>query len=419
MKGQGLHYGSYEEVTRIGQEVNHHLATVGELFGVLQTYVDAVLDESHTLMLAIFQLDGDRLDVYLSEHGQMSFMSRALQGVCKYVIETQQSCFIRRLSEEGEQLPFQGMDSMGTERKESLIFVPLLLGGVALGVLSIQHALPNVYGQEDQFILQLLASYVALGLHNVGVYSGLREMDEARQELEQRALSAEEMSSIGQSAFELTHRLSNDLGVVEAYVTTIEFELKNLGVTSGVIAESLKEILGSVEAVLSFSEDLKRELAKWGATAEEADEAVMMSPRMLLEEAAVVASLPATIEIGVEVEDDVMPVRVIHGLVADILRNLVINAIQAMPMGGRITLRGRNVGRSVALEVGDTGVGIPKERIPKVFDLFFSTKGSSGFGLWSARRNALKNHGDLKVESKLGQGTTFRLLLPRTNGERG
>jgi signal transduction histidine kinase len=117
----------------------------------------------------------------------------------------------------------------------------------------------------------------------------------------------------------------------------------------------------------------------------------------------------------VQIEDDMAMLRGIQSLVADILRNLVANAIQAMPGGGTITLRSRNAGRYVALEVSDTGVGIAPERKSQIFGLFFSTKGSSGFGLWSARRNALRNHGDLSVESKLGEGTTFTLLLPRAD----
>jgi signal transduction histidine kinase len=118
-----------------------------------------------------------------------------------------------------------------------------------------------------------------------------------------------------------------------------------------------------------------------------------------------------------EIDADVDYIRIIPGSIDDVLRNLIANAIHAMPDGGKITLRARNGGRYVALEVTDTGVGIPPEKQSKIFDLFFSTKGSSGFGLWSARRNILKNHGGLKVESKPDQGTTFILLLPRINGE--
>ena len=113
-----------------------------------------------------------------------------------------------------------------------------------------------------------------------------------------------------------------------------------------------------------------------------------------------------------EIDDNVAAVRVIHSLVVDILRNLMTNAIDAMPEGGKITLKAHNAGRFVALEVIDTGAGIPQQSLSKIFDLFYSTKGSSGFGLWSARTNALRNQGDLTVKSQEGRGTTFTLLLP-------
>src|ERR1700730_6698381 len=124
-------------------------------------------------------------------------------------------------------------------------------------------------------------------------------------------------------------------------------------------------------------------------------------------------TLPSGIELFLKIDDDVAEVRAIRGLVIDILRNLLVNAIEAMPGGGRITLSARNATRFVLLEVSDTGAGIPEEKQSKVFDLFFSSKGSSGFGLWSARRNALRNRGDLRIQSQPGLGTTFTLLLPK------
>ncbi len=163
------------------------------------------------------------------------------------------------------------------------------------------------------------------------------------------------------------------------------------------------------------AEIFRQELAKLNAKEETAGEPVLLSPRVLLEEAATTLRSQSAISIGLEVDDDVANVQVFHNLVADILRNLIDNAIQALPDGGTITLRAYNEGRYTALQVSDTGIGIPQEKLSQIFDLFFSTKGSSGFGLWSARRNALKNHGDLKVESQPGQGTTFTLLLPRAD----
>jgi signal transduction histidine kinase len=65
--------------------------------------------------------------------------------------------------------------------------------------------------------------------------------------------------------------------------------------------------------------------------------------------------------------------------------------------------------------VEDTGPGIPPARQARIFDLFYSTKGSFGFGLWSARRNALKNGGDLKVKKSSRGGTIFTLSLQKAN----
>jgi signal transduction histidine kinase len=162
--------------------------------------------------------------------------------------------------------------------------------------------------------------------------------------------------------------------------------------------------------VLSFSVKLKQELDK-----QVEDEPVLISPQELLKEVMVVPSLPPNTYMSLSIDNGVGPVQIIRSQAADILRNLVTNAIDAMPNGGKITLQARNSGRFVALEVIDTGIGIPAQEQEKIFDLSYSPKGSSGFGLWSALRNARRNHGELKVESRPGH-TMFTLLLPRTDG---
>ncbi len=288
----------------------------------------------------------------------------------------------------------------------SLVVVPIHFKDQYYGNLGLRHEEVGHFRDTDIDFFEALAQQLASTIHRL-------ETVQERKEFEQRASAAEEMSSLGQSAFELTHRLGNDLGLVNFYISDIQSELGDLGVSNDLVSRKLDNISQAVQNVLFFSGDLKQELAKLGAKEETAGEPVGISTRELLEEALVAVPLPANISICVELDNDVAGVRGFQNLIADILRNLVANAVQAMPDGGTITLRGRNAGRYVAMEVSDTGVGIPQEKLPQVFDLFFSTKGSSGFGLWSARRNALRNHGELKVESEPGEGTTFTLFLPR------
>ena len=294
----------------------------------------------------------------------------------------------------------------------SFIVTPIMFKDQYYGNLGLRHEDVGHFRGTDIHFFEGLAQQLASTIYRL-------ETAQARQEFEQRALSAEEMGSIGQSAYEVTHRLGNDLGLVESYAEDIQSELESLGVNSKFVSRKLENIVQATRTVLDLSRELKQQLASLGATEEAASEPVIISPKILLEEAQAHTAplLPSNIQIFMKVDNDVDNIRVIPGSIDDVLRNLIANAIHAMPDGGKITLRARNAGRYVALEVADTGVGIPPEKQSKIFDLFFSTKGSSGFGLWSARRNILKNRGEIKVESKPDQDTIFILLLPRINGE--
>ncbi len=101
--------------------------------------------------------------------------------------------------------------------------------------------------------------------------------------------------------------------------------------------------------------------------------------------------------------------------------NLFLNAIQAMPHGGQLTVRGRETGDgALEVEVADTGVGIPEENTGSVFDPFFTTKevgAGSGLGLFVSYGIVEKHNGTITLRSKVGEGTTFVVRLPVTAGQ--
>ena len=103
---------------------------------------------------------------------------------------------------------------------------------------------------------------------------------------------------------------------------------------------------------------------------------------------------------------------------SQVLLNLVINARDAMPQGGTLTLATRQVGDEVELEVRDTGQGIAPEHLRQLFTPFFTTKGGRGTGLGLSVADALVRGagGRIEVESTPGQGSRFRLRLPRVGG---
>ena len=98
--------------------------------------------------------------------------------------------------------------------------------------------------------------------------------------------------------------------------------------------------------------------------------------------------------------------------------NLLLNAVQAMPGGGILTLKGQNSkdGQWITISIQDSGVGIPDEDMNKLFDPFFSTKeGGIGLGLSIAHRIIDQHHGKIEVESNPGKGTLFSIWLPIHN----
>jgi len=94
--------------------------------------------------------------------------------------------------------------------------------------------------------------------------------------------------------------------------------------------------------------------------------------------------------------------------------NLVQNALDAMPQGGTLTLRGEGTATEVQLQVRDTGSGIPAEQLPHIFEPLYTTKPEgTGLGLYLMQEIVAAHGGKVMVESVVGQGTTFTFTLPR------
>jgi PAS domain S-box-containing protein len=185
--------------------------------------------------------------------------------------------------------------------------------------------------------------------------------------------------------------------------------------------------LDAIEASAKRGEDLTRHLLTFSRRQRLQPMSIALSDRIEDLQALIATSLPPTVKLVIDVPPDLWPVKVDPSELELSLLNLAVNARDAMPNGGVLSIFAENrtladethglLGEFVTLTVCDTGVGIPADILPKIFDPFFTTKEVSkgtGLGLSQVYGFAEQSGGRVVVESDLGEGARFTLFLPRS-----
>jgi PAS domain S-box-containing protein len=292
----------------------------------------------------------------------------------------------------------------------------------------------RLYYRADGSLLQVEV-YAALldlqdGRYIMAVARDITERkrnEQERQRMREQLEQARKMETIGTLAAGVAHDFNN---LLTAIMGNAEL-LQTIYAGDPQIQERTQQILQACErgknmvnALLTFSRRGMTDMRP-----QQMNELVSSSQQIL------VYMLPASIRVQTHLQPDLPPVYADATQIEQMLMNLCANARDAMPAGGTITLRTCKVtldaphvmsgkellpGEYVCIEVEDTGGGIPPEYLPHIFDPFFTTKPvgrGTGLGLATVYGIVLAHGGGIEVESQVGVGTRFRILLPaRTEG---
>ncbi|WP_309089392.1 PAS domain S-box protein [Phenylobacterium sp.] len=185
--------------------------------------------------------------------------------------------------------------------------------------------------------------------------------------------------------------------------------------------------LDAIEASAKRGEDLTRHLLAFSRRQRLQPSSISLAERVDDLQALIATSLPPTVALVLDMPVQLWPVQVDPSELELSLLNLAVNARDAMPAGGVLSILAENrtfetpvnglQGDFVALTISDTGVGIPPDILPRIFDPFFTTKEvnkGTGLGLSQVYGFAEQSGGRIEVDSQLGQGTRFTLFLPRS-----
>lgn len=244
------------------------------------------------------------------------------------------------------------------------------------------------------------------------------EQSRLREQLSQ----SQRLESIGKLTGGIAHDFNNLLAVI---LGNLEFLRENMAED-----ENRQIVDESIDATVKGSE-LTRNMLSFARKAPLAPVRGDLNAIVKGMEGLFSRTLPSSIELETSLPADLWPVMSDPSSTESALLNLIINARDAMPRGGKLTIETSNVrvdeeyqelrgeditpGRYVLLAVSDTGEGIPPERLPRIFEPFFTTKPvgrGSGLGLSMLEGFMRQSHGTVRVYSEVGVGTTFKLYFP-------
>lgn len=231
--------------------------------------------------------------------------------------------------------------------------------------------------------------------------------------LEQQLLQAQKLTALGELVSTTTHEFNNILTTIINYA---KLGLRHRDDASR--QKAFEKILAAGERAAKITNSVLGMARNRSNSFEPTDLAPIIHETMVLLEREF-----SKYRVRVELQLQAVPLVIVNGnQIQQVLLNLLINARQAMPNGGQVTIKLEHdaSGEMVDLVVRDTGAGIPADKLPSIFDPFFTTKhgpdetgkGGTGLGLSCCRQVIEAHRGRIRVESTVGKGTAFTLKLP-------
>ena len=234
-----------------------------------------------------------------------------------------------------------------------------------------------------------------------------KKAEKELKEIQDKMSRSEKLTALGKLAGMVSHELRNPLSVIKTSIYLLKMKLE----TSS--DEKIKRHLDILNQEVDISDKIISDFLSFSRVKE---------PKLgnfniydIIKESLREVSIPKNIEVSVELESQLPYINVDRVQIKIVFANLILNALQSMPNGGKVTFTGSQKDEFLEINIYDTGEGITKENLAKVFDPLFTTKpNGSGLGL-AVCQTIIEGHiGSIELESEIGKGTKIRIKLPLT-----
>lgn len=460
-----------EIIQAIASEVNSTL----NLAQILDTILSSMRDEfgfEHSMVLLLDE-SGEKLRVVASRGYRESGIGAQVlvgQGTVGVVAKHKKMMRVsnigmQRLYLSAVKTSIAGADAPhdqrvklpGLENAQSQIALPLLAKDHLIGVFAVESPAMNAFDELDEALLKIVGNLAASSIDNASLYSlaeeRLEELDKANSALAQFNESLEEkvrqrtaelstalqqlteaqdqlilqekMASLGHLVAGIAHEINNPIGVVNSAVDVAsrclaKIESSLVSLRDEQLEKLLKILKDSTEAMRSAGERMAT-LVKSLRVFAHLDEAEFKRADLHSGLDTALALIQSELRERIAVVKEYGEIPLVYcspGQINQVFMSLLLNAAQAIKDTGEIRIKTFLRGDRVHVQVSDTGSGIPPERLSRIFEFGFSRERARvkmGTGL-STSYNILKKHrGDIAVESAVGKGSTFTVILPIEN----
>jgi signal transduction histidine kinase/ActR/RegA family two-component response regulator/HAMP domain-containing protein len=293
------------------------------------------------------------------------------------------------------------------------------------GILVVARTTADSFSSGECEFLNMLSEQVALAAHHARLHEQLERAYNDLRQSQQAAMQQDRLRALGQMASGIAHDVNNALSPIMGNAEMILNQELDLS------PKARKRL----NCILTASEDIAHFIARlrdFYRRREEVEPLLAVELNRLVEQVLEMTrprwrDIPQGHGIMVELEPDldenIPPIVGIESELREAVTNLILNAVDAMPQGGKLTLRTRlqappenepALAARVVLEVEDTGIGMDEETRRRCLEPFFSTKGARGTGMGLAMAYGVmqRHDGKIEIRSEPGRGTTIRLSLP-------
>jgi PAS domain S-box-containing protein len=290
----------------------------------------------------------------------------------------------------------------------AVVGVPIVWGDRLLGVVNVTDDTPRSFSAADVALLERFAPLAAAALENSRLVHDVQQQMQQLKATEARLIQAAKLAAVGELAAGVAHELNNPLtsilGFTELLLNSESFDDRSRGDLE-TVARQTRRARDIVRNLLDFARQTKPQRLP-------TDVGELLGQTLDLIRRHLQGS-------GVVIEEEYAPdvglVSLDSGQMKQVFLNLITNAAQAMPRGGKLSLRTIRQGDEVAISVSDTGPGIEPGIRDRIFEPFFTTKPpgqGTGLGLAISLGMVEEHGGRISVKSQVGQGSTFTVWLP-------